>query len=261
MRFVGVDLAWSPGRPSGIAVLDEHGRVEEAAYLADLEALTAFCLARRAAGPITVAVDAPLRVVNEEGHRPAERELLRLFGRYRLGAHVASRRRLLRVHGCVRGEQLMALLARAFGVSANGAGWSGPDGSAILEVYPHAALMAWFGLERPLAYKRGSLAARRQGLARLARLLGSLRAADPPLDLSGATWLPPEEAWDQLGPAEVRHLEGLLDAVVCAHVAHYYHRWGPARCRILGSPETGQLVTPAPPMAEAAVSEGVGREP
>ena len=261
MRFVGVDLAWSPGRPSGIAVLDERGRVEEAAYLNDLGALAAFCLAHKAAGPVMVAVDAPLRVANEEGHRPAERELLRLFSRFRLGAHVASRSRLLQVHGCVRGEQLMALLARGFGASPNGSGWADPDGCAVFEVYPHAALVSWFQLERPLAYKRGTLAARREGLARLVRLLGSLRTADPPLDLSGAAWLPPEDGWAQLGAAEVRHLEGLLDAVVCAHVAHYYYRWGPSRCLVLGSPESGQLVTPAPPAAGAVASGRSRREP
>ena len=246
VRYVGVDLAWSPGRPSGVAVLDEQGRIEEAAYLTDLDALAAFCLARRAAGPVLVAVDAPLRVPNEHGQRPAERELLRLFGRFHLGAHVASRSRLLRVHGCLRGEQLVALLAQAFEASPDGWGWRAPDGCAVVEVYPHAALIAWFGLERPLAYKRGSLAARRQGLARLVQLLGELRSADPPLQLHGAAWLPPPDGWEELGSAQVRHLEGLLDAVICAHAAHYYHRWGSARCRVLGSRETGQIVTPLP---------------
>ena len=255
MRFVGIDLAWSPGRPSAIVVLDERGEVQEAAWLAELEALAAFCLMQRALGPVTIAVDAPLRVPNFHGHRSADRELMRLFRPYRLGAHVASRQRLQQVHGCLRGEQLAAALCRAFGRpgSDGAAGSAGVLGEwQLMEVYPHAALIAWFDLAKPLAYKRGQLARRRQELRRMAALLDSLQASDPPLRLGGAPWLPADDGWDQLSTAQLRHVEGLLDAVVCAHVARYYHRWGRARCRVLGSPEEGELVTPIPNEAPGA---------
>ncbi|HEY8486165.1 MAG TPA: DUF429 domain-containing protein, partial [Limnochordales bacterium] len=177
VRYVGIDLAWSEGHPSGVVVLDEHGRVEAAAYRTELEALAALCLGPQGCGPVVVGVDAPLKVPNETGQREAERGLLRAFAPFRLGAHVANRRRLQHVHGGIRGERLAALLAcLGSQPSRNGqAGHAGnqaspaSQGPVVLEVYPHAALIGWFGLPRPLPYKHGDLARRREGLARVVR--------------------------------------------------------------------------------------------
>ncbi len=277
MRFIGIDLAWSEGRSSGVVVLDAQGRPEASAYLEDLGAVASFCLARAALGPVAVGVDAPLKVPNATGQRAAERELLRVFAEHRLGAHVANRQRLLKVHGAIRGEQLVRLLAGRFRlgagaveghVAADGSGVGGNPGTrglpgVLLEVYPHAALIAWFDLDRPLAYKRGPLQARVRGLRRLARLLASLKSADPPLDLGDAVWLPDPEwepAWEGATLAGARHLESLMDAAVCAHVVRYWYRWGLRRCRVFGSAAQGEIVTPVPRAlwADEGVAAGEG---
>ncbi len=231
MRFVGVDLAWTEHRGSGLVVLDERGRLESWAYRVELEAVASFCLAQTGDEPAMIAVDAPLCVPNETGHRAVDRALMRLFAGRRLGVHAASRRRLLQAYGGLRGERLVERLAGR--------------GCPVIEVYPHAALVAWLDLPAPLAYKRGSRHERLAGLQRLATLLRRRTGADPPLDVDGVPWLPePREA--AASRAAVERMESLLDALICAHVAAFWHRWGTARCARLGEGETAYLVTPLP---------------
>lgn len=232
MRYIGIDLAWSDRNPSGLVVIDDAGKVEASAYLIDLDAIAGFCLSHATGEPAVVAVDAPLAVPNEQGHREADRALMKLFGGRRLGAHVASRSRLTRVHGGVRGEALAQRLTGAL--------------HGIIEVYPHAALVGWFDLPAPLAYKRGSLARRLSGLRELVQLLRRLDQADPPLAVDSAPWLVGQEA-EHLTGAGVEQLESLLDALVCAYVASYCRRWGAERCAQLGDGGPPHLVTPLPP--------------
>ena len=243
MRYIGIDLAWSDRNPSGLVVIDDAGEVKASAYLTDLDAIAGFCLAHATEESALVAVDAPLAVPNERGHREADRALMRLFGGRRLGAHVASRSRLTEVHGGLRGEALLARLGGAF--------------ERIIEVYPHAALMAWFDLPAPLAYKRGSLARRLEGLQRLVELLRRLGQADPPLAVDSAPWLVGHED-GRLTGAGVEQLESLLDALVCAYVASYCRRWGPERCVQLGDGRPPYLVTPLPPRRRAPGSATEG---
>ena len=71
MYFVGVDLAWGQRKPTGLAVLDEDGRlVHVSAAGTDDEIVAA--LAPYVEGDCLVAIDAPLIVPNATGNRPAE---------------------------------------------------------------------------------------------------------------------------------------------------------------------------------------------
>ncbi len=231
MRYVGVDLAWTDHRGSGLVVLDERGRVQSWAYRVELDAVASFCLAQTEEPPTVVAIDAPLTVPNETGHRAVDRALMRLFAGRRLGVHAASRRRLREVYGGLRGERLVERLAGR--------------GCQIIEVYPHAALIAWSDLPAPLAYKRGSRDERLAGLQRLVDLLRRRADADPPLDLDSVPWLP-EGGEPAASTAAVERMESLLDALICAHVAAFWHRWGTTRCARLGDGEGAYLVTPLP---------------
>ena len=232
MRCIGVDLAWTDRRASGLVVLDEAGRVEASAWRTDLEDIAAFCIAQARGEPALVAVDAPLWVPNETGHRPVDRELMRLFGGRRLGVHAASRRRLLEAYGGLRGPALARRL--------------GERGLEVMEVYPHAALVAWFDLPAPLPYKRGPVRRRLQGMRRLVRLLESLEQEDPPLRVGSAPWAAAVQA-PGVTASELEQLEGLLDALVCAHTAAFWRRWGTGRCARLGDGQGPWLVVPLPP--------------
>ena len=250
MRFIGLDLAWSPKNGTGAAAIegDERGgRLVASALLRDDEAIVEFVREQAGEGPCApaiVAVDAPLRVPNEEGRRPAEAEIGQLFARHHAGAHPANRRRLA-VGGVVRGEALVERLA-ALGFVHR------PEIAALMpvrqvvEVYPHPAMVSIFGLERILKYKARRTVAPAARLAAFEQyhdLLGSLATAEPALhgadELIGRVLV-------GLRRAELKDHEDRLDGLMCAYVAHYLWRWGMARARVFGSLERGYITSPVP---------------
>ena len=89
MHFVGLDLAWGTRQPTGVAVLDDSGRlVTIGAVRTDEEIVAA--LGEYVAGPCVVAIDAPLVVTNPTGNRPCEAALNRDFARFDAGAHPSN---------------------------------------------------------------------------------------------------------------------------------------------------------------------------
>ncbi|ADV66716.1 DUF429 domain-containing protein [Deinococcus maricopensis] len=247
LRLVGIDLAWSPRNPTGVAVLDATGTLLEARTLTSDADLLAF-LHAHTPGPAVVAVDAPLIVPNDTGRRDAEAELARVYARFQAGAHPANRT-LLGRYGGLRGEALRdALQTRGFTV--NPANLDRPDVRAVVGVYPHAAMVALFRLTRTLKYK-----AKRQGrdaqLAAWAAYRAHLRAlafADPPLQ--GADALLNVDPASLRGRALKTH-EDTVDALLCAYVALYAHRWGESRLQVFGNVQAGYILTPAPPARES----------
>lgn len=178
---------------------------------------------------------------------------MRLFAGRHLGAHVANRSRAEALHGCIRGEDLARRLVGRFHLSegrstAMGGATMVPD-DALIEVYPHAALIAWFDLPAPLAYERGTLDKRREGLESLAGMLRGLRREDPALDLDRAWWLPDRGEWGHLAGPALDQVESLLDATIAAHAARHCRRWGSERCRCAGGEGEGAIVTPVPAAA------------
>jgi predicted RNase H-like nuclease len=247
-RYIGLDLAWSERNVSGAATLagdaTSAALVEPPALLGDLDAVVAYVTRAANAGPAIVAVDAPLLVPNATGCRPAEAALAAIFRRYEAGAHPANRR-LLDRGGGVRGEQLVERLA-AHGFRAVTTVPSGATDRVITEVYPHAAMIGIFGLARTLKYKARpgrSDAERAVAWRQYQTLLLSLATANP--SLRG------HEALLALDPASLRGralkaYEDRVDALTCAYIALYAHRWGTARCRSFGDRQGGWIFTPVP---------------
>ncbi len=224
-HYVGLDLAWGERNPTGVAVLDGGGRlVALSAVRTDAEIVTALAAYD---GPCVVAIDAPLVVANATGKREAERALDRDFARFEAGTHSSNTAKPWFVP-----EPRGARVARALGLGPHlrpspspSLGPATPTQGLAIEVYPHAATVALFGLPRTLKYKNKSgrtLDSMRAELLELVRLLGTLRTAAPPLDLD-------TQAWHELVAAiaaatrksELRRTEDQVDAVVCAYVAAY----------------------------------------
>ena len=243
---IGVDLAWGTKRPTGIAVLDDSGRlVHLATVRTDEEILTT--LAPYAEGDCLVAIDAPLIVRNATGNRPAEAALNQDFARFDAGAHPSNTAKP-ELHGTPRG----AALCQTLGLDMNPR--SGRARRAV-EVYPHPATIALFELGRTLKYKHKTgrdLDLLRSELLTLMGLLEGLADADPPLDLAG------DEAggtgWHALRrqvesatrKSELRVVEDQVDAVVCAYVAMFASRH-PEATTTYGDLETGYIITPTLP--------------
>ena len=144
MFFVGLDLAWGQRKPTGVAVVDDGGRLVYAAAATDDASIRA-AVAPYVEGDCVVGFDAPLIVINPTGQRPAERQLNADFARFQAGAHPSNTGKPEFADGT-----RAARLAEALQLDID------PHSSVprrAIEVYPHAATIALFRLGRTLKYK------------------------------------------------------------------------------------------------------------
>lgn len=238
MYFVGVDLAWGEINQSGIAVIDADGRLLHVGAAQD-DASIEETMAPYVSSDCLVAIDAPLIVKNATGNRPCERELNRDFGRFDAGARpaFAGKPEFIDPRG--------ARIATALTLDMQ------PESTATrraIEVYPHPATIALFGLPKTLKYKRGAFADRQRALLQLMTLIEGLETATPRLRVNhNVSWV---ELRKRIAaatrPAQLDRDEDPVDAVVCAYVALYwYHR--PDDVTVYGDFATGYILTPTLP--------------
>jgi predicted RNase H-like nuclease/ppGpp synthetase/RelA/SpoT-type nucleotidyltranferase len=250
MYFVGIDLAWGQRRPTGLAVLDDAGRLVHASAASSDDEIVA-ALEPYVATECLVAFDAPLIVRNLTGNRPAEALLNADFARFDAGAHPVNTGKL-ELDG---GQPRAARIAARLGLDMNPS--SGRARRAI-EVYPHPATVALFRLGRTLKYKNKpgrDFSRLRDELLLLVGLLESCASAVPPLILDGPSADPTgARAWRALRDAveraerksQLRVVEDQVDAVVCAYVALFATRV-PERTTTYGDFTSGYIVTPSLP--------------
>jgi len=247
MRFIGIDLAWSPRNATGAAILEGdvvQGRLVETKLLRSDNEIIDFVVQHAVTGPALVAIDAPLAVPNQTGRRPAEAEISRRFARYHAGAHPVNRNRLA-FNGIVRGEVLVAELERQGFVHATEVRAQVPV-RQIVEVYTHPALIAFFDLPRIIRYKAKPHQTHEQRLAEFMRFQGLLRSlahADPAL-LDADDLLSRDIT--TLIKARLKDYEDLLDGLLCAYIAQYLWCWGMARAHVFGNMQEGYITTPVP---------------
>ena len=247
MFHIGVDLAWGARRPTGLAVIDDDGRlVHLSAVRTDEEILVA--LAPYVEGECLVAIDAPLIVTNPTGNRPAEAALNRDFARFDAGAHPSNTGKP-EFRDTPRG----ASLCQALGLDMNPR--SGRRRRAI-EVYPHPATVSLFRLgpdaevqeqawSRPGRPAAG--AAHPDGPPGGAGYRGPAGSHLSPADDPGAGWAGLRaQVETATRKSQLRVVEDQVDAVVCAYVALFAAR-RPADTTTYGDFESGYIVTPALP--------------
>ncbi|RYU10180.1 DUF429 domain-containing protein [Nocardioides iriomotensis] len=245
MHFVGLDLAWGTRQPTGVAVLDDDGRLLTiGAVRSDEEILAA--LGEHVAGPCVVGIDAPLVVTNPTGNRPCEAALNRDFARFDAGAHPANTGKP-EFSDVPRGARIAEHLGLDLDPTLP---FTTTDRRAI-EVYPHAATVALFRLGRTLKYKNKpgrTLPQLRSALLDLMHRLEGLADAPAPLRLTQ------HDAWRDLvsmveraeRKSDLRRVEDQVDAVVCAYVALFAVR-RPELTTTYGDADTGAIVTPTLP--------------
>jgi histidinol-phosphate phosphatase family protein len=242
MRFVGIDLAWSPRNRSGGVVLSQEGKVVQATgSLGDDDEVLDFAVKAIPAGlPGLIAIDAPLAVPNESGGRPCDRQVAAVFSRFEAAPYPANRRNLAR-YGGLRAERIRQQLQQ-LGFRHDPLVTRRIPTRQVVEVFPHPATVSLFHLDRTLKYKarqgRG-YSLRWRELSRLREHLRSLADGEPPL------YLPPHVAQmpiEGLRGKAFKEAEDLLDAVVCAYSALYAWHHGPRGSAIYG-PETADAFT------------------
>lgn len=246
MYYVGVDLAWGGRSPTGVAVLDADGALcHVGVAVADDDVLDQ--LRPYVAGDCVVAIDAPLVVTNPTGNRPCEAALNRDFRRFDAGAHPANTGLAWFADGG-RGARLCAELGLDLDPRS-------PAGRRGLEVYPHAASVVLFGLDKTLKYKQKQGRELPELKAELLRLIGFLEDLDtarPALRLGAPRWADlTGAARAATTKAQLRRVEDPIDAVLCAYVARYAAE-RPADVTVYGEPVTGCIVTPTPPACRSS---------
>lgn len=238
---IGLDLAWGDRARTGVAVVDDAGHLRLLTAATDDDSIGR-ALDEWLERPCTVAIDAPLVVTNATGRRPCEAALAADFSRFDAGPHPSNLTKPYFVP-----EPRGGRLARAWGLDLDPA--STAERRAI-EVYPHAATIALFGLGRILRYKHKQgrdLPLLRSELTRLLHLVESLADAAVPLVLDHPDW---RRVRDSVATATtkaaLRRVEDEVDAVVCAYVARL-ERHAPDRLTRYGDVATGVIVTPTLP--------------
>ncbi len=238
-RFLGVDLAWGQRHRSGVAEVTPDGALVEFGERTTDDELIDW-LGPRCEGPVVVAFDAPLVVVNPTGSRPAEQTVGHLFRRQHAGCHPTNLGR----PGFADGGRA-ARLARRLGLDTDPR--AGGDRTA-LEVYPHAALVALLELDLILRYKDRpgrDLTFRRSEMLRLMDGLESLAAAAVPLRVAADPRWQEVRAAVTAAPtkAALSRVEDSIDAVVCAYVGLHARR-RPERTALCGTLTDGYIVSP-----------------
>jgi predicted RNase H-like nuclease len=239
---IGLDLAWHADRHhSGAAVLhltDTHAAVVALGDgLRSLDAVKAF-VAQHESGHTVVAVDAPLIIRNATGRRPCEAALGAVYARRQAGCHPAN----LSLYPDASSVALACWLEGRHYRHAPEADEG--TASVMLEVYPHAALVATFDLPVSLKYKRGGVAQKRAGLRQLSGLLGRLCIGHAPIRAGDLVTALLSRDVDALRGHALKAHEDTLDALVCAYVAACWARRHTVGIDVFGDAASGYIVNP-----------------
>lgn len=238
MYFVGLDLAWGEKNQTGVAAIDASGRVLHVGVAQDDDDIAA-TVAPYVNGDCLVAIDAPLIVKNPTGHRQCERDLNRDFQRFDAGARPAFTERPEFKHP--RGARIAAALGLDLDPSS-------PSRRRAIEVYPHPATIALFGLDKTVKYKRGAFGDRQRELLRLMTLIEDLDGATPRLRANrNVNWVELRKRVEAATrPGQLDRDEDPVDALLCAYIASYwYHR--PEDVTVYGDVASGYIITPSLP--------------
>lgn len=254
---LGIDAAWSLGQPSGVALLSEGKKNWEAVAAApsyetflqvasggqvdwtgshrghqpDPAALVGACKALLGASAelVVVAVDMPLSHSTIVGRRRADDSISRTFGGRWCSTHSPSLRR----PGLIGESLRKGFEQEGFPLAVKEVLFP-----ALIEVYPHPALLQLLRLEERFKYKvakRGRLWKDESSEQRLVNVLSAQRKITQALCERGvsvgAGLLPLPKSGAVVSPSRLKAFEDTVDALVSAWVAVEYLS---GRCRSYG---------------------------
>jgi predicted RNase H-like nuclease len=241
IRYLGLDLGWTPRDSSGGVVLEptEDGgvRLVSADSLRSHEDTLRWITRNRGRGSATLAVNAPIIVDNLSGSRPCDRALLEHFSRYRIDEYANNS--VSASHPRTMGRALMRM-----GFDPNPAS----EGDRIVETHTQAAQVLLLGVDRPIRMKSGPIGGRKEAVDRLRELIEERlnEGGTPRLHLSPELDQLMDAHLPDLNGTRLGELEERLEALVCAYVAAYLGQVGPDGCAFLGDMDTGYILLPDP---------------
>lgn len=246
MRFIGVDLAWGDKNPTGLAVIDDGGRLVSSALVATVDEIVDYASVQ-AAGECLVGVDAPLIVKNDEGCRKCE-TILKKRG---ISLYSSNRNRLAVFDGKTRGELLTDGLAE-LGFEVTEVHPAEVGGRLIYEVYPWSLLRYHYynSADRRFTptprYKFKAKTTKEEVREGLKALVGLMSKLELPVFLE-ETALPysvVDEAIDGYKRSELKAVADLIDAILSAYMVYWAHTFGHMGGEIVGDLKDGYVLVP-----------------
>jgi predicted RNase H-like nuclease len=238
-RIAGIDLAWQTQcNGSGIAIGTLSGNIltVEELHVGVVRLENVIRILEAASSLVGVAVDAPLIIDNHYGPRPCETELNDVYRSKWAGCYPANLSLYPDAMSVRLGNHLSESGFAHLGDAAHGK-WQ-------VECYPHPVLIELFGLDKRLAYKKGTADQKRTGQARLARLIKQLRER-PRLSLripKKHSNIIDEQRISNLKGQALKDNEDGLDALLCLYVAGLYAL--NSEFKTFGSTDGGYIAVP-----------------
>lgn len=241
--YIGVDLAWkSEKNNTGIVVL--CGDAYSASIFDVSEPIFGVASVVKhvlnfASKRTIVAVDAPLIIVNQVGQRSCEKAVGNRYGDRDASCHSSN----LQAYPDASSMRFASALREAgfqHGIEANATNAE----RTLIEVYPHAGMVALLDLPKILKYKKGTLKAKRFGLQSLCDHICRLNGATPALEKNPKFDQLVYGNVDAMRGREMKRHEDSLDALFAAYLALYLDAKGFEGCEIFGSLEEGYIVNP-----------------
>lgn len=249
IRYLGLDLGWTPRDPSGGVVLEttEGGNLimVTAESLRTHEDTLRWVSKNRGRGQCTLTVNAPVIIENLSGSRPCDRLLLEHFGRYKIDEYANN--------------NISASHPRTMAKAWMRMGFD-PDPSSesdrIVETHFQTAQIMLFGLERPVRIKSGPIGSRKESVDRLRELIQERM-------MNGTPMLEPSDALDaileahlpDLNGTRIGELEERIEALVTAYVGAILGEVGGDACAFLGDLQKGYILLPDPSRVQPPAAE------
>lgn len=250
IRYLGLDLGWTPRDPSGGAVLEttESGNLilVTAESLRTHEDTLRWVSKNRGRGHCTLTVNAPVIIENLSGSRPCDKLLLEHFGRFKIDEYANNN--ISASH-----PRTMAKAWMRMGFDPD----PGSESDRIIETHFQAAQIMLFGLDRPVRIKSGPIGSRKESVDRLRELIQERM-------MDGTPELEPSDALDSILDAHLPDLNGTrigeleerIEALITAYVGAVLGQVGGDACAFLGDLQKGYILLPDPsrlnPPAEPA---------
>lgn len=236
LRILGIDLAWGYRNPDGVCSIEiENGnaRVNEIGLIRGSTALKDWVLNHTKKSCVMAMVDAPIICPNPSGSRPVDRLSHVKFGRFKAGCYPANQKL------CPRPVEVGNILKQLGFKISWGIATAKKQRLIASEVYPHAALIRFFGLKERLLYKKGPVEQRRKGFSHLQQLVRSSLEGDLfDVELTQKHQFIFEKPW-------TKDNEDQMDALICGLMGYWHWIHNGEKTEVLGDKDTGFILVPS----------------
>ncbi|MEL1135062.1 DUF429 domain-containing protein [Desulfitobacterium sp. THU1] len=256
MNFIGIDLAWTYRKETGICVIDDNGNVLFCESQKYSDEMLAGLVKHYSAQGAVVAIDAPLVVANETGSRACDRNLMKekIHGR-NLSLFNCSREYLQRTYGAIRGEEVVRSiqeLTPEFVLTTIPKDRS----HSIIEVFPSSIVLGLFSDAFPVKYKHKSsveLYNSKNEMTRLLGLINHLSEYDPPV-FNASDYFSPYKVEGFTTKSAFKSFEDQVDAFLCAYAAYWHSK---KEGKIFGDEKTGFILVPVEKTVRTSGDKGL----